>query len=297
VTPTARPDIPIVVLARLDGSVLDPYRASVSTHAAGAIDFFVRSRTPVVFVSSRTRAQLELIQHQLGLRHPFVAENGGAVYVPRGYFAAEVPQARLVAGYQAVSLGAPYSQVVDQLHQTAARLGVGIVGFNDMSVHAVAEECGLSVLQARLAKLREHDEPFRLVDDSETGRDRLTKGLRAAGLQCLASGRYSHTGTAVDQRRIVSLIRAWYQRAWHTPVVTVGLGDPANDLPLLRCADVPLLMGGGDIESAAHEFAKSAGALLAGTSESNSRTEALLEIARTIRRRIGEDLVPLGCRS
>jgi mannosyl-3-phosphoglycerate phosphatase len=297
VTPPARPDTPILVLARLDGSVLDPYTSSLTGDAAGAIGFFVRSRTPIVFFSSRTRAQLELIQHQMGLRHPFVAENGGAAYVPRGYFGVDLPQARLVAGYQAVAFGMPYSQVVDQLQDTAQRLGVRVVGFNDLSVHGVADECNLSVLEARLAKLREYDEPFRVVEGGDAGRDRLTRALRTAGLQCLTTGRYSHVGAAVDQRRIVSLIRGWYEQAWGTPVVTVGLADATSDLPLLCCADVPLLMGTDDVEPAAHEVAGTPGGALPGIATASDRTEALLEIARTLRRRIGKDLVPLGCRN
>ena len=50
------------------------------------------------------------------------------------------------------------------VREVAAAERVRVVGFSDMTVGDVAEECGLPVLDAQLAKLREFDEPFRLLE-------------------------------------------------------------------------------------------------------------------------------------
>ena len=97
--------------------------------------------------------------------------------MPDGYFGVELPDSRTVGGYDAIEFAKPYQHVVQVLYRTALRLHAHVLGFSDMSVEAVARECGLTLLQARLAKLREYDEPFRLVHDDLQVERRLLRAL------------------------------------------------------------------------------------------------------------------------
>jgi mannosyl-3-phosphoglycerate phosphatase len=227
--------VPIVVFTDLDGTLLDA-RTHSARDAKKALDLLAAAEIPLVFCSSKTRAEIEWLQQELGVRHPFICENGGGVFVPAGYFTFDLPAAREVAGYQAIEFGRPYVQVVERLHTIASRLSIGIVGFSDMSVADVARECQLPLMQARLAKLREYDEPFRLTEPNPAARRRLIKGLHTAQLTCTHGGRYEHVGAAVDKGLGVTLLSAMYRRV--QPVLaTVGLGDAANDGPLLSRVD------------------------------------------------------------
>ena len=117
----------------------------------------------LVFCSARTRAQIESTRQAFGVFHPFVCESGAAAFVPERYFGSDVDNTRKVGGYQAIEFAPPYEQ--RRRHGAARRptgSSIGVMGFNDMSVEQVARECGLSLLEARLAKLREYGEPFRL---------------------------------------------------------------------------------------------------------------------------------------
>jgi hypothetical protein len=67
---------------------------------------------------------------------------------------------------------------------------VEIRGFNDMSVDEVASECHMSLLQARLAKLRDYSECFRIRDPLPEARERLLTALVATRLRCLQGDRY-----------------------------------------------------------------------------------------------------------
>ena len=79
------------------------------------------------------------------------------------------------------------------LHRVADRLGIEIATFGDMSVEEVAVDCGMPLLQARLAKFREYTEPFRLLRDNADV-NKLLKVLRSAGLSCSRHGHYYHAG-------------------------------------------------------------------------------------------------------
>ena len=76
----------LIVLTDLDGTLLDP--ASYSFQAAeDALKTLDAREIPVVLVSSKTRAEVEPIRFALNNNHPFIVENGGALFVPKGLFA------------------------------------------------------------------------------------------------------------------------------------------------------------------------------------------------------------------
>jgi mannosyl-3-phosphoglycerate phosphatase len=222
-----KPGVPIVVFSDVDGVRSDPDADSFSS-AASTLRDLGPDEVPLVLCSSKTRAEIEGIQQQIEIRHPFVCEGGSAAFIPAGYFDFEVPHARERAGYQAVEFGWPYAEVVQTLGRTAERLRIEIAGFNDMSVEEVARDCHMGLLQARLAKLREYAERFRVLDASETTRSRLFKALRAARLRPVGAERYDHVGAAVDRGAGVNLLCSLYQRA-HGGVLTVGLAAPMTE--------------------------------------------------------------------
>jgi len=265
----------IVVLSSLDGTRFDPY-FDVTGATREALRPLVLERIPVVFFSSRTRGELEVIQEELGICHPFVAENGGALYIPQGYFGFGVAHSRAVASYEAIPYGRPYEQVVDALRLTAEELGVSVIGFNDMSVRDVAVDCGFSLRQARLAKQREYSEPFRITDLDPTAGPRLMQALRRKQWPCLNTGRYTLVSAETDQGAIVDLLLTLYRRAFG-PTVTVGIGDPVTNLALLKRVDIPFIGTTSAVLRATDVEAPSAVAV-----HPHARVDALLEIVETL---------------
>ena len=191
--------------------------------------------TALVLCSGKTRAELEFVQQKLEIRQPFICEHGGAVFIPVGYFAFDVPAARSRAGYQVVELGRPYGHVVEVLHRTADRLRIRVVGFSDMSIEEVARECHLPLLQARLAKLREYEEPFRAPDASANARLRLFKALYAAHFRCTTGGSFDRVG-AVESDVGVDLLSGLY-RCGRDDITTVGLAHTVPEDNLLQRVD------------------------------------------------------------
>jgi mannosyl-3-phosphoglycerate phosphatase len=106
-----------------------------------------------------TRAEIELIQQALGLRQPFIVESGAAALIPRGYFGHDLPDVSDGGKYVRLEIARPHAHTVQTLRNVAARFGVEIVGFSDLSAADVGRECGFCLSRARAAKMREYSEP------------------------------------------------------------------------------------------------------------------------------------------
>jgi mannosyl-3-phosphoglycerate phosphatase len=232
--------MPLLIVTDLDGTLLDHDTYDVGP-ALGALERIARDGIPLVLCSSKTRAEIEALQQRLDIHHPFIAENGGAIVAPLGYFD-RVPHNAVVDGGRFVlPLGRPYPEVVHALREVAAAERVNVVGFSDMTVGDVAEECGLPVLDAQLAKLREYDEPFRLLDPDPAARSRFLKALHRRGLKAVSGGRFDHVTGDTDKGRAVADLRSLLPHRLG-PVVMAGLGDDLNDVSMLREVDLPVIV-------------------------------------------------------
>jgi len=232
--------MPLFILTDLDGTLLDPKTYDIAP-ARPALGRIARAGIPLVLCSSKTRAEIEALQRRLDLHHPFIAENGGAIVAPVSYFE-RVPAGAVVDGGRFVlALGRPYHEVVRALREVAAQERVRVVGFSDMTVGDVAEECGLPVLDAQLAKLREYDEPFRLLEPDPAVRSRFLKALHRRGLKAMSGGRFDHVTGDADKGRAVVVLRSLIPDSFG-PIVMAGLGDGLNDVAMLREVDRPVIV-------------------------------------------------------
>lgn len=219
-----------VVFSDLDGTLLDRSDYGCD-EAVPALELLRRRDVPLVFVTSKTRAEVEFWRTRLDNPDPFIVENGGAVFVPRGYFPFQVPGARAVEGYEVIELGESYTNLVAALRQASQTTGVPTRAFHQMTAEQVAEECGLSLELATLALLRGYDEPFTILDHD--GAPRLLAAIEALGRRWHTGGRYHHITGDNDKARAVDLLTGLFEKAFGK-TQTIGLGDSGNDISFLR---------------------------------------------------------------
>jgi mannosyl-3-phosphoglycerate phosphatase len=177
----------------------------------------------------------------LDVHHPFIVENGGAVYVPMGYFPFEPECSDLLGNYQVIELGAPYERLVTALRLLRSYLPYRLTGFSDLTVQEVADACKLTMAAAQRAKAREYDEPFRLLPSTPDAERAVQQQIKQAGLHCSAGGRFWHLHDNNDKGLAAKLLSSFYRRALGR-IFTVGLGDCPNDAPLLEAVDWPVIV-------------------------------------------------------
>jgi mannosyl-3-phosphoglycerate phosphatase len=227
-----------VVFTDLDGTLLNS--ETYSWHAARpAIECLNRRGTPWILVTSKTRAEVEFWRGRLEHQHPFIVENGGAAFLPRGYFPKPVPGARQLGPYEVIEWGAAYEALVADLGACSLRSRCRVWGFHDMTAHEVSAACGFPLEQAILAKQRQYDEPFLIRDPQLAGG--LTCAIEELGRSWTRGGRFWHILGKNDKAAAVLAISALFKQLYAT-VRTIGLGDGANDASFLAAVNVPVLI-------------------------------------------------------
>jgi mannosyl-3-phosphoglycerate phosphatase len=232
----------IMVISDLDGTLLDSETYS-STAAGPALEALKEKGACLVLASSKTRAELEPIRSRLGHDGPFIVENGGALYVPIGFFRVPLEGAIARETYEIIEFGTPYAQLRAALKEIAGTLGIQMKGFGDMTIEEVAERTGLTHNEATLAKQREYDEPFVLSNDAFIESVRREAAVR--GLACTRGGRFYHLLGANNKGTACRLLIQHCRRQFAASqgrLYTIGIGDSANDLPMLAAVDQPILV-------------------------------------------------------
>lgn len=66
---------------------------------------------------SKTRLETEYYRNKLGIKDPFISENGAAIFIPRGYFNLNYHYTRRTEHYDIVELGTAYSEIREKLER------------------------------------------------------------------------------------------------------------------------------------------------------------------------------------
>ena len=225
-----------VIFSDLDGSLLDADTYCFDS-ALPALRLIREKAIPIVFVSSKTRSEVEMWRQRLQNEHPFVVENGGAIYIPDGYFPFDIP-GDTQDGYRVISLGKTYGAVRKQFVDLRERFGINVRGFGDMSVDEVASLTGLTRDEAELAKNRDFTEPFVFPDGPDGRFLQAVEGEKLRWTQ----GQFFHLMGDHHKGRAVDRLRALYERGYGAAIFTIGIGDSLNDLPFLLAVDQPVLI-------------------------------------------------------
>ncbi len=228
-----------IIFTDLDGTLLDAKTYSYEKSLT-MINRLKEDDIPIIFCSAKTRAEQEIYRRELGLIHPFIVENGGAIFIPRAYFAFQFDYHKAVDDLLAIELAIPYSRVRKLLVRIRKEHGFRFKGFGDMNAAEVAETTGLNIKFAELAKQREYNEAIKFDSSGEEEISKFLSKLGEAGLRAYGGWHYHVTG-GDDKGKAVKILSELYRRMWGK-IRTVGLGNGLNDLPMLSQVDIPILV-------------------------------------------------------
>ncbi len=237
---------PRVLFSDIDGTLID-----IFTREYGNSKQLIRKMKefsiPVVLCSSKTWAEQEIIRKDLGIEcEPFIVENGGAVVIPNGYFSLsdrdlrQHKNIRIVDGYMAIELGKPSSEIRKVLQEIRRKTGIVFEGVSNVSIEQLAKIVGMTYEEAERMSRREYGETILQMDKFD--KLRFEQLLNQQGLQVIHGGRYFDVTAGNDKGKAVMLLTDLYRKKLGDDAMFIGIGDSANDIPMLKATDVAILV-------------------------------------------------------
>jgi mannosyl-3-phosphoglycerate phosphatase len=228
-----------VIFSDLDGTLLD-YESYSFKAALPALQFIKSKNIPLIICTSKTRAEIEFYRKLLDNSDPFISENGGGIFIPDVYFSKDFKYDRRVDCYRVIELGTPYKVLIEALNSIKVDTSLNMKGFSEMTVSEISKASGLVSELAKLAKMREYDEPFLLYDD-EKDAERMKTEITLKGFKHTEGGIFHHIMGENDKGKAVKILTRLLEMEL-SGLQTIGIGDSLNDLPMLESVDIPILV-------------------------------------------------------
>ncbi|MEJ2313234.1 MAG: HAD-IIB family hydrolase [Nitrospirota bacterium] len=265
----------LIIFSDLDETLLERHTYSFAK-AKPALKLLKENDIPLVIVTSKTVAETEHYRKKLANKHPFVCENGGGIFIPKGYFKdLSGHKVEKREGYEVITLGTPYARLRNAVAELSEE-GFPIRGFGDMTPEEIMDITGLTHEEAKLSVQRSFDEPF-VCEGCDI--DALKDAIRAKGLS-FAEGRLYHITGDNDKGKAVGILTELY-RAKFGEIITAALGDSPTDVSMLQAVERPILVQKDD--GTYHPSVDVPGILRASGAGPEGWSRAVTELVETLK--------------
>ena len=232
-----------IVFSDIDGTLLDNrYKFD---EAEDGLNILREKNIPLILCSSKTRLEIEELRFRLKSNNPFVVENGGAIFIPKDYFEKPIENGFMLEDYWIIEIGLDYSTIRKRFKELKKIVSCSMRGFGDMTLEEISNITELPIKDAEKAAKREYSEPFMLDDKSEI--KKIEQSLRGEQFFLTCGARFFHLAGPNDKGIAVRILSDIFQKDYiEKPLITVGIGDSENDIPMLKNVMHPFVVQKAD---------------------------------------------------
>ena len=229
-----------IVFTDLDGTLLDHSTYSYSK-AEKALRSLREKGIHLVLCSSKSRDEIMIYRDKLSNNEPFILENGGAIYIPEKY-GLKCEFDRTDNDFLVVEIGSEYNVLKNAFEEIKRKTGINAKCIAEFTVDEIVELTGLSREEASLAQKKEYSLPF-IIDGSEEDVKSIQDEISMSGFNYTEGARFAYLMGGNDKGKAVNILVDIFRKNYpDAKILTVGLGDSLNDLPMLEAVDKKFLV-------------------------------------------------------
>ncbi|HXJ05050.1 MAG TPA: hypothetical protein VNH65_08125 [Candidatus Acidoferrum sp.] len=206
---------------------------------------------PAVWLTNRTRLQMDEPRRKLAHTHPFIAEDGCGVFLPEDYFHLR-PQSSTsrprgtatirLGRFTCIPIAEPQPAASDALENLAVESGLSVVSLRSLPPRELTLNSGLPAREAELVRQRDFDEFFFFAGASQQD---------IANFQALGHGRniqFRQRGAlwslAIDAsvHRCIGALSKLYDRALRSHAKSIAIATHGQEAALFAACDRAILL-------------------------------------------------------
>jgi predicted mannosyl-3-phosphoglycerate phosphatase (HAD superfamily) len=202
--------------------------------------------TPAVWVTNRSRLQIDDPRRKMDNRHPFIAEGGCGVYLPEGYFHLPIAKTVRLGRFTCVPIAEALPAASTALEALSAELNVPVVPLRSLSPRELVQNSGLPRQQAELARHRDFDELFFFAGVSDSEIKRFVDEARARKIELRQHRMLWSAAIGSSLKRSVLELSKLYSQALRSHPKVVGIATPEEAIELFPACNRHVLLTTGN---------------------------------------------------
>lgn len=238
----------LLVFSDLDGSLLDHYDYEFQ-QALPVVRALEALHIPLILVSSKTCTEMLELRKTLDNEHPFIVENGAAIYIPQDYFPAKPEECKTLGKYWVCEMAPPRQCWLQELSTLEKDFPGQFETFHGAGIAGIVAITGLSESRAQAANERGYSEPVKWLGTPQAESE-FVQRLRNAGATVARGGRFLAVSGDCDKGQALVWLRSRYGEVQpRDTLADLAIGDSDNDRAMLEAARTALV-----IKSPVHDF-------------------------------------------
>jgi predicted mannosyl-3-phosphoglycerate phosphatase (HAD superfamily) len=196
------------------------------------LDSLAESSVPCVWVTSRTRSQLDATLRKLGHAEPFIAEGGSGVYLPEDYFHLRPAKTTRLGRFTCIPVASPQPAAAEALDLLAEETRISVVPLRALSPRELSQNSGLPQREAELLRLRDFDELFFFAGASDADIARFQTAATRKKLSLRPRGAFWSLAVGASLSACTRELIKLYDRAFraHAFNVAIATSEEAPEL-------------------------------------------------------------------
>lgn len=226
---------PAILFCDIDGLI--PVRGKMAPGFDDFIAALEHTAIPIVWVTTRTRLQIDDPRRKLGHNHPFIAEGGCGVYLPESYFHLRPAKTLRLGRFTCLPIAEPQPAASEGLQEISDEIGVAAVSLRSLKPRELAQNTGLPVAQAELMRHRDFDELFFFAGASESEVKRFQTEAVARSWSLRQRGILWSLALGANLKQCVREVSKLYTRALRSQPKIIGIARDDRASELLSACD------------------------------------------------------------
>jgi predicted mannosyl-3-phosphoglycerate phosphatase (HAD superfamily) len=200
------------------------------------------SAVPAVWVTSRTRLQMDDPRRKNGHTHPFIGEGGCAVFLPEDYFHLRPEKTLRLGRFTSMPVAQPQPAAQEALASLVEDTGVEAVPLRSLSPRELVQNSGLPARDAEMARQRDFDELFFFAGASDADIARFVAEAKLRKLALRQHGVLWSLAVGASLQKCIRDLTKLYDRALRYHAVVLGVATAAEAPELFACCERNILL-------------------------------------------------------
>ena len=200
------------------------------------------SAIPVVWVTDRTRLQMDAPRRTNGHTHPFIGEGGCAVFLPEDYFHLRPAKTLRLGRFTSIPITQPQPAAQEALASLAEDTGIDAVPLRSLSPRELVQNSGLPARDAEMARQRDFDELFFFAGATDAAIARFVAEAQLRRLALRRHGMLWSLAVGASLQRCIRDLAKLYDRALRYHAVVLGVATAEEAPQLFPCCERNILL-------------------------------------------------------